>query len=164
MLTLPGLKARRFLRHFSLNIPIGLSYQADYSGHYRCCVISGQKCFGRKLSPSPGVGFYILSELVILPYSFVKMDLLFYLTMEKSRPTRTGFSTQFSDKSNKRVCPAALASCEKWVFEQKLAFLSAMLWVIIWGFWIFAIGVTRSADLSHNKNLLGSQTKIGNIT
>ena len=63
-----------------------------------CVVISPQKCFGRRLSPSPGVGFYILSDLVILSYSFVKMDLLFYLTMEKSRPIGTGLSTQFSDK------------------------------------------------------------------
>jgi len=107
-LTLPGLKARGFLRHFSLNIPIALSSQADYSGHYRCVVISPQKCFGRRLSPSPGVGFYISSDLVILPYSFVKMDLLFYLTMEKSRPTKTGFSTQFSDKT-RAIAPPLFA-------------------------------------------------------
>jgi len=28
------------------------------------------------------------------------MDFLFYLTMAKSRPIRTGFSTQFSDKKS----------------------------------------------------------------
>ena len=37
------------------------------------------------------------------------MDLLFYLTMEKSRPTRTGFSTQFSDKIDRPLATVILA-------------------------------------------------------
>jgi hypothetical protein len=96
-LTLLDLKVRGFLRLLGLNIPIARVPRLTTFA-LMCVVISPQKCFGRRLSPSPGVGFYILSDVVILPYSFVEMDLSFYLTMAKSRPERTGFLTQFSDK------------------------------------------------------------------